>query len=1080
MGGIEFYFLVILKVSKSEIKIKLPDYIENIFHNASIDWEIDHLKSMFDDRNIEKFIYSKINRELYYKLLLAWNFHDPYFLKAKKNLFYLKDTCEQINFHLSEFFDEKNLEIFIKKELEEVNTHFDKYNKYYYLVFNNENKSDKNSYHKLIEKYYFVQLTRYSKKLSIREKFIKNLDVDSKIDISLWYWKNMELFVKTLKLEEELKKWFKDRDKKVLNLFRWSLYKKEWIEFIKELGLVDQLKEWFKERDEKILDLFSFTLSSKEWIEFIKELEIEDELQKWFKERDEKILDLFRWSLNAKEWIEFIKALGLVEELKEWFKERDEKILNLFRWSLVKKGWIEFVKELGLVNQLKEWFKERDEKILDLFSWSLDKKEWIAFIKELELEDELQKWFKERDEKILNLFSLWIYSKEKFLFIKKLKIDKQLKNWLKEWNRYIDNLIYNHSHYMSVQELKDFLNVDKNIIKCDLKDFVKTTDSGSCLLSWYRWTWKSSLLSQVVNDLEKENKDTDIVKVVINIPEQKFDEKGEVKSFQKNELITKIIREIYHSLIKKWFPKKEILHFEEQYVRTFSHIEEINGFLRIRKKWFIRLAIDVLSFSFPIVFWLLINYILWKFNIEILWISFWIWSNAVQLFISLLLIVLSFLIFRTILNVHFNSKIERSLYNDDIAEYKLNENIRSFSIKKWLIDYFVYIKITFTSVYKNLFHFYFWKRNFKIILFWIIIFVLVIILELIFKIITIWICVLYFVWKYIYNNYWNNKKRKFVIIIDELDKLLDFEKASWKHNLNIKDIFDILWKLKTLFFDNTWAVFFVVTNKDAYDYFLEHRHAEDDLISNIFNKVVYLPMNRKENFQFNNTFKIEVWTDKENKEKKEEIENGFMDWLYYKSHWNWRKANFILNQNLESRDIIFNKKEVDYEMKFYNFMNILYDMFFYKTNNKFKKYIKPTWCLSLCVKHLIINKDSDYNDILSELIKWISEDDNKLIYDKINILKDKYLSNESNFTKYSYVFSSVDKISWEEAYRDYIFNNILNVIELLKHDRTINIQDIFHKLKFWKKDFNYPVFEDLLLIWIPFLIYYFDKFENND
>ena len=630
---------------------------------------------------------------------------------------------------------------------------------------------------------------------------------------------------------------------------------------------------------------------------------------------------------------------------------------------------------------------------------------------------------------------------------------------------------------MSLQELKDFINIDTNKIKCDLKDFVKTTNSGSCLLSWYRWTWKSSLLSQVVNDLEKEDKDTDIVKVVINIPEQKLDEKGDVKSFQKNELITKIIREIYHSLIKKWFSKKEILHFEDQYIRTFNNIEEINGFLKIRKKWFIRLAIDVLSFSTPIVFWLFINYLLWQFNIKILWISFWVWLDTIQLVVSLLLILLSFFIFRTILNFHFNSKIQRSLYNDDIAEYNLNENIFNFSYKKWLIDYLEYIKIIFKSFYKNLFNFYFWKSNFKIILFWIILLLLIFTWELVFKIIIVWILSIYFVWKNIYNKYWNSKKRKFVIIIDELDKLLDFEKAFWKNNLNIKDIFDILWKLKTLFFDNTWAVFFVVTNKDAYDYFLEHRHAEDDLISNIFNKVVYLPMNRKENFQLNNTFKIEMLTD--NKEN-EENEEKFMDWLYYKSHWNWRKANFILNQNLESKEIIFKKKEIDYEMKFYNFMNILYDMFFYKTNDEFKKYIKPKWCLSLFVSNFIINKESVYKDIISKLIKWISQKNNKWIYEKIDILKDKYLSDESHFTKYSYIFSSVDKISWEEAYRDYIFNNILNIIELLKHDRTINLQDIFHKLKFWKKDFNYPVFEDLLLIWIPFLIYYFDKFEKND
>jgi hypothetical protein len=87
--------------------------------------------------------------------------------------------------------------------------------------------------------------------------------------------------------------------------------------------------------------------------------------------------------------------------------------------------------------------------------------------------------------------------------------------------------------------------------------------------------------------------------------------------------------------------------------------------------------------------------------------------------------------------------------------------------------------------------------------------------------------------------------------------------------------------LKTLFFDNQGAVFFVVTNKDAYDYYLDNRHSEDDLISNIFNKILYLPMTKKENFNLNRSFKIEgIEEDEEIKNKRDYINQ----WLYYKSH----------------------------------------------------------------------------------------------------------------------------------------------------------------------------------------------------
>jgi hypothetical protein len=46
------------------------------------------------------------------------------------------------------------------------------------------------------------------------------------------------------------------------------------------------------------------------------------------------------------------------------------------------------------------------------------------------------------------------------------------------------------------------------------------------------------------------------------------------------------------------------------------------------------------------------------------------------------------------------------------------------------------------------------------------------------------------------------------------------------------------------------------------------------------------------------------------------------------------------------------------------------------------------------------------------------------------------------------MFSSVDKISGEPAYRDYIINNILNILEIIKQDRSLRLEDIFYRLKF--------------------------------
>lgn len=153
------------------------------------------------------------------------------------------------------------------------------------------------------------------------------------------------------------------------------------------------------------------------------------------------------------------------------------------------------------------------------------------------------------------------------------------------------------------------------------------------------------------------------------------------------------------------------------------------------------------------------------------------------------------------------------------------------------------------------------------------------------------------------NDLYKKKNKKIVFVIDELDKLLDFDKLSSieeKQKIDMKQVFEVLWKLKTLFFETTWAVFFVVTNKQAYDYYLLNKHQEDDMISNIFNKIIYLPANDKENFNLHHNIEIS-W---EIKNKQEENENNIKEdnlrtklkkYFYFKSHWNWRKSKFELS-----------------------------------------------------------------------------------------------------------------------------------------------------------------------------------------
>lgn len=470
----------------------------------------------------------------------------------------------------------------------------------------------------------------------------------------------------------------------------------------------------------------------------------------------------------------------------------------------------------------------------------------------------------------------------------------------------------------------------------------------------------------------------------------------------------------------------------------------------------------------------------------------------IQLFIAFILIVLNFLVFRTIFNANFKARLERTLYNDEIAEYKLTENIREFS--KNLVN--IWYKILWYEI------------NLKYLLAF---FSYLIILFLLYKLYISWFFILFSITIFIisvwslYNllTYFSNniirilcfikekakwKKRKLVIVIDELDKLLDLDKWIGKGNMDMVDIFDLLWKLKTLFFDNTWAIFFVVTNKDAYNYYLENKHIEDDLVSNIFNKVLYLPMIVKEKFNLNWSFEIEwfeepkIESEKQYLSHNQEEENHkyISKWLYFKSHWNWRKANFILSQKLKWNQIVLSKYEMDFDMNFYNFVDLLYSLFASEdvknSKEKFDEHFIPGKPFYDFISDKIVNdKDWYCKKVCEEIINsmkkiWSNYD---LIASKDEELLKKYTDDKvPRFNVYAYMHASVERISGEEAYRDYVLNNILNILEILKHDKVIRLEDIVLKLKFNDYDIKYPVFEDLILIYIPFMIYYFDKLEK--
>jgi hypothetical protein len=52
--------------------------------------------------------------------------------------------------------------------------------------------------------------------------------------------------------------------------------------------------------------------------------------------------------------------------------------------------------------------------------------------------------------------------------------------------------------------LKEIFKIETNNLKTQISEFITTSNSGSCFLSWYRGTWKTSLISSAIKMAQKQ------------------------------------------------------------------------------------------------------------------------------------------------------------------------------------------------------------------------------------------------------------------------------------------------------------------------------------------------------------------------------------------------------------------------------------------------------------------------------------------------------------------------------------------------------------------------------------------------
>jgi hypothetical protein len=76
--------------------------------------------------------------------------------------------------------------------------------------------------------------------------------------------------------------------------------------------------------------------------------------------------------------------------------------------------------------------------------------------------------------------------------------------------------------------------------------------------------------------------------------------------------------------------------------------------------------------------------------------------------------------------------------------------------------------------------------------------------------------------------------------------------------------------------------------------------------------------------------------------------------------------------------------------------------------------------------------------------------------------------------------ASIEKVSNEYAYRDYILNYLLNIFENINFLRKTTLDDVLKNIKINKDDLEYPAFKDLMIFWLPVMIIYFNNQLVND
>ena len=319
------------------------------------------------------------------------------------------------------------------------------------------------------------------------------------------------------------------------------------------------------------------------------------------------------------------------------------------------------------------------------------------------------------------------------------------------------------------------------------------------------------------------------------------------------------------------------------------------------------------------------------------------------------------------------------------------------------------------------------------------------------------------------------KKRKIIIVLDELDKIpilsekqneLVNTKSSKKEEMDW--LLHMLSDIKYLLFESG-IVFLIVVNKDVYDYW-KYNHSQDDLFMHLVTNMLYIPGYFKEEMKLSDKFKI-TFEDviPPDPYSPHTIKELFQRCIYYESYGNPRIFFQCISRKINNNEIRFNQYDIDYlisRINLFSLNDLLYSYVYRKEDYGFRQMLFSINILSKIFNIIDRKKEEDeigtsilledLNRTESDLVHIFSKYE-EIFYEEEIFLKEMWNSNivderevSQLYLQFENLLTILRELDETDNYptTNYLMRRIVDFVKIIENTHIISIEDLINRMNF--------------------------------